>query len=298
MTEFKDFLDQIKIRLTNPLIFSFLISWVIIHWQIFVGAFYLTTNDLSELGHINFLDFVKTSINWYNGFWYPLFSAIIYTGISPLIRIWIQLFNTWINKMGNERIRKVAQEGFIQYEMYDKILEEVQLQRKRNESLITENIEFSNDIENKKQELIDKNSKVTLLQNEVNKSQNQYNSMFDSTGLDGIWKVIIKDSNGSTSSSAIFKIKNTQVEERQTDGHFHPKYNISNFIKLKNDEMSFIMYQTKPNINNDVRHFNYYNQLKHQGTGKMEGRYNDSYNIVFERQSDFDLSEPLLTNML
>lgn len=49
---------------------------MVIHWQIFVREFYLTTNDLKELGHSNFLDFVKAKIDWFNSLLYPLLSTI------------------------------------------------------------------------------------------------------------------------------------------------------------------------------------------------------------------------------
>lgn len=250
MSEFKDFLDQIKIRLTNPLIFSFLISWVIIHWQIFVGAFYLTTNDLSELGHINFLDFVKTSINWCNGFWYPLFSAIIYTVLSPLIRIAIQLFNTLINKKGNERIRKVAQEGFIQYEMYDTLLLEVQNQRKRNEEFTTElvkldqiNLDYSNENINLKNQL--KKSEGTL-----NQERSTLNKITDISHINGLWKVEIKDGD-KTTKKEILKIKDYSIEELQSAGHFHLSFNISDFFYSPGNGCFFIRKAIDKNTKSD-----------------------------------------------
>lgn len=305
MSEFKDFLDQIKIRLTNPLIFSFLISWVIIHWQIFVGAIYLTTNDLAELGHINFLDFVAANVNWCNGFWFPLLSALIYTAISPLIRIGIQLFNTWMNKIGNDQIRKVATDSFIPYDMYDKLLEEVQLQRQRNESLITENIGISKEIDVKKNELRGKGADYENLQSELTKIRTQISDLYDSSFLDGIWRIVFKNNNNDI-RSLIVRIKSNQVEERQKDGHYHHQFYLLDFVKNQSGEASFLFKQINSSNEKTNRHIEYFNRVKENGTGRLSGRYNDKFDVSFERLADIDLekpsdessTDPLLINIL
>lgn len=298
MSEFKDFLDQIKIRLTNPLIFSFLISWVIIHWQIFVGGFYLSPIDLEEQNYSNFLEFIAANVNWWNGLIYPLCSAIVYTILSPPIRIGIQLFNTWINKFGNNQIRKVATDSFIPYEMYDKLLEEVQLQRQRNESLITENIGISKEIDVKKNELRGKGAENENLQSELTNIRTQLSSLYDSSFLDGIWKIVIKKNNGEDVNSLIVRIKSNEVEERQKDGHYHHQFYLLDFVKNQSGEASFLFKQINSSNEKTNRHIEYFNQIKENGKGRLSGRYNDKFDVIFDRLADVDLEEPLLTKIL
>lgn len=306
MTDFKDFLDQIKIRLTNPLIFSFLISWVIIHWQIFVGGFYLTTKDLEELGHANFLDFVQASINWSNGIWYPLLSAIVYTVISPLVRIGIQLFNTWINKKGNDQIRKVASDSFVPYEMYDKILFEVQTQRGRNESLVTENISLSNEIDVKKNEIRENGLINNNLQMELTKSQNQISSMFDSSFLKGNWRLIIKNNSDNILQDLIIRIKSNDVEVRQKDGHYLALFNLVDFVKNQTGDASFLFLYVNKTPKNETKQFDYYSRIKENGNRRLTGRFDDKYDVIFEgltddeldKSSDAPSTDPLLISLL
>lgn len=297
MSEFKDFLDQIKVRLTNPLLFSFLISWMVIHWQIFVGAFYLSHNDLIALGHSNFLDFVKANIDWSNGFVWPLGYALLYTVASPLLRIGVQYLNTSLNKWGNNHIRKVAKDGFIQYEMYDLLLEEVKGQRNRYEEIVR----YNNQLKIKSDELEAKNEHLTVLNNNLSlekaKLNLQLNSIFDSSIIHGKWRLkVINDRISIDNKSVVIldehiQIKNGQIFVLNDIESPYLKSFIRNFMFDMNEHISFI--EEIINMEKEAVYLKEYDtfklklnlisDLKKTGNNNYEGFYNKNFKILMDR---------------
>jgi hypothetical protein len=220
MTDFKDFLNQVKIRLTNPLIFSFLVSWTIINWRVILGSFYLNENSLDKLGYSNYLDFISGTIDWANGVCYPVLSAIIYTIVSPILRLSIQLFNTWINKIGNNQIRKVAKESFIQYEIYDQLLEELQVQRKRNEDMLNENVLLSNQLSDLKSKYLDEKNNADSIKSTNQELTTRYVKTFDKSILNGKWKRTVKYGPDSNQIDEVL-INSSNIDIRQSSKGYY-----------------------------------------------------------------------------
>lgn len=110
MNNMKDILRGIKDRLSSPLIFSFLLSWLIFNWEITVALLWYDVAYLKIEGN-TLIDFIRARINPFDSFYYPLIFALAYTLLSPPIKVLISAFNTWISKKGenwNVQISKGA----------------------------------------------------------------------------------------------------------------------------------------------------------------------------------------------
>jgi hypothetical protein len=283
MSEFKDFLDQLKVRLTNPLIFSFLISWMVIHWEIILGAFYLSPQDLDAFGCANFLDFVRAKIDWFNGLWEPFFYAVLYTILSPLMRIGVQYLNTSLNKWGNNHIRKVAKEGFIQYELYDLLLEEVKGQRSRFEEIVKLNNELNFENEKFKEKIINLQNDIQSFIVETKDLNTKLKLVFDNSIIIGKWKKTISKK-GEDNSIKYIRIKNGKIEEKQEDNTYFTTSYLTSFFKDNKDSYNFI--ERNVSFENPTREFNIITGLKESGNNKLIGELNGNWKIELEKIPD------------
>lgn len=115
----KDIIDSLKIRLNSPLIISFLISWPIWNWQIFVSLIWYTSKNLDDKTEFQtYFDLINHYGNWYVSFFYPLISAIAYTFFFPLIKWGIAAFNAFISTKENNQIIKITEEAYVPTELF------------------------------------------------------------------------------------------------------------------------------------------------------------------------------------
>lgn len=73
-------LDTAKERLKNPLLGSFIFSWVIFNWK---PIFYIVLSENSIENKIDFISECYSSLN--NAFWFPLIFSIFYIVVFPYI---------------------------------------------------------------------------------------------------------------------------------------------------------------------------------------------------------------------
>jgi hypothetical protein len=70
-------------RAKTPLYGSFIVSWLLWNWKIVFAVLFFHER---ELGNSNIVDFIKTNyLDWCNGFWFPLLTAVVYIFIMPYI---------------------------------------------------------------------------------------------------------------------------------------------------------------------------------------------------------------------
>jgi len=86
MDKVKDILSSIRDRFANPLIFSFACSWIVINWQIPVALLWYNSKDIEKTGSKTIFDFISQRLDATNGFWHPLFFAVAYTVLIPVVR--------------------------------------------------------------------------------------------------------------------------------------------------------------------------------------------------------------------
>lgn len=114
----KNFLAEINERTRSPLIYSFLIAWVIFNWKIPVSLLFEDVKELEAHGYHSHLQFIQAKLNWSNGFFHPFYSALIYTFGFPFVKNIISIFNAWIQRWGNNYSLTASKKGKISTEKY------------------------------------------------------------------------------------------------------------------------------------------------------------------------------------
>lgn len=117
MEKLSDFFAEIKNRITNPLLASFAISWLIINWKIVVGLF-SPISILNTDGYSSYINLIDKNNNVHNFLWLPLLYAVLYTFVFSWIRIIILALNTWIRTISTNWNLRISAEGKIPMERY------------------------------------------------------------------------------------------------------------------------------------------------------------------------------------
>jgi hypothetical protein len=121
MEKIGDILNNIKERFSNPLIFSFICSWLVINWQITVAFVKYDQSQIKAEGYRSIFDFISAKLNQWNSLWIPLIAAGVYTLLMPLLRIVIKAFYTLVTKWGENWNLKMLKEGKISIDKYLKL---------------------------------------------------------------------------------------------------------------------------------------------------------------------------------
>ena len=100
MDKISEILNSVKERVSNPLIFSFLISWLVYNWKIPVALIWFDKEQISANGSKSIFDFIEDEWKKNGYFWIPLFIALGYTFIFPIIKNLISATQTWMSKWG------------------------------------------------------------------------------------------------------------------------------------------------------------------------------------------------------
>jgi len=129
-----DFFASFKERLSNPFIFSFIFSWLVTNWKIAIAFIY--PDSVKNTGYSNLFEFIDCQLNFYLSFMIPIGWAFFYTFIFPMCKNWINIFQAWNTKWGNDRIFEESKNGKISVEKYLKIRETYDKRTKDLEDII------------------------------------------------------------------------------------------------------------------------------------------------------------------
>lgn len=130
MERLSDIINSIKERITNPFVFSFILSWLVYNWQVSV-AFLWNDHD-----RFNLIEFVNTTATGWKCWVYPFGAALFYTFAAPAAMNIIRAFNAWIISWGNDWVFKISKESNVSTEKYLQLREDL----KKNSDTISEMI--------------------------------------------------------------------------------------------------------------------------------------------------------------
>lgn len=182
-----EFLSNIKERFTNPLIFSFLCSWVVFNWEILLSLLWYDSKQIEKEGCRSIYEFIGNQLAKPHTVSYPIFFAIIYTLGSPIVRNLIQAFNSWAFQWGNKWNLKIMAGGKIGIEKYIQLRDDWKARTLLLEKVITEENQYKKDFQKIETELLETKVKFNDLQQKELDSSNYIQQLHDMRILDGTW---------------------------------------------------------------------------------------------------------------
>lgn len=111
---FKDGLTLLKERFTNPLIFSFIISWLFYNWHATLAILGYQFNQNDSLYGATVYHIIKCHTSW----GWPVVFAILYTSVNPIVKNGIRIFYTYINTIGETYNILVSKGGKVEINKY------------------------------------------------------------------------------------------------------------------------------------------------------------------------------------
>ncbi len=197
MDNIRDILTSLKDRFTNPLLFSFLISWILFNWKIVFAITYYDIEQIERLGYCTIYDFIEGELNKDNTILYPALYAFAYTIIAPVIKNLVRLFYSWCYKWGGILNLRVTAGAKIPYERYIKLREEYDKRTKMLEDTISKEGANFIEVSDLQTKLLESQTKENELTNKLNRYTKFEMELYNTRFLDGYWTYNYKDANNN-----------------------------------------------------------------------------------------------------
>jgi hypothetical protein len=84
-------IEEIKDRISNPIIFAFLLSWLIWNWEIPIGLLWYNSDTIINTGSPDILSYIKDRVDFRRMVCSPLISAVFYVVAVP----WVKNIAIW-----------------------------------------------------------------------------------------------------------------------------------------------------------------------------------------------------------
>ena len=229
--------NNVKDRLSNPFVFSFLCSWLIFNWRIPVSLIWYDKSQFSGCGCTTIFDFISYELSKTNSFLFPLFFAFVYSLSIPFIKNGVRIVSAFAQKWGENEEIKALDGGKIGFDKYLALRDNYLKQIKELEKIAGEEKTY---LEDNKKLLLEINAEKEKLNEEIRKNienQSFINELNNISILQGKWNCIIGD-------------KNTSGISYHEELSFN-QYDIYEVTSFNNSEKVF-----------DIKHFFYNNKTK------------------------------------
>ena len=214
METIKDFFKHINYRLSSPIIFSFLISWLFCNWKVTLALVYHDTALLKIDGYTSYIDLIDKVVTWRSGLLLPLLGALIYTFGSPIFKALIHAFQTYFQKLEDNWNLSILKGGKISIDKYISLRESLVTREKTLEELIESESSYFAQLEEQKginhdlnQEINDLKDQQKLLTTALESERSKIQRITDLNAmpsmLQGTWVKETKLQDGSTTNETI-----------------------------------------------------------------------------------------------
>lgn len=232
MEAITDFFKELKARFSNPLFGSFIISWLIVNWQVPLGILGYKQNELKADGYSSYISLIKTNASWACYFWVPFGLAALYTIAIPIIKMLISALQSYFKKRSDNWNTKILKEYYVpmskfvkQKELYNTLAQQLQTICSDESKTIEENAKLNLDVlslHNKVSEVNSENHEL-LIQNAdqseairlsaklIENYEYQMNHLNDISIVDGNWELRISYNNELLLTVKTLKIQGSEI---------------------------------------------------------------------------------------
>ncbi len=276
--------SNIKERISNPLIFSFIFSWLVINWQITIGLLLFNSQQIEKAGYHSIFDLITCKINTTDSFNHPLYFAIGYILLIPIVKNLITAFNSWASKWGEDWNLKILKEGKISINKYFSLRENYDKRNKILEEVISKDSEYIKNYDSVRNELLQTQSNLNSTAQRLNISDTYVRQSKDISILNGAWESQYEMSGEKGIEDIV--IENGYYYIISPIGERKHLFDIRNFFyDNRNETVFFIKELTaaeKPN--RPKEDYVSRNNLKFETKDMLAGIENDSTKIAYRRK--------------
>jgi hypothetical protein len=294
MDKLKEILNGINERLSNPLVYSFIFSWLILNWKITIILLWYNQELVESTEAKSLLTFISENINLWNGIMIPFSLAFIYTLGMPWLRAWINIRQAKSETYKEDGIIRVSKSGKISIAKYLKLKEDYNERSRILENIISEESENIDALRRSQNDLITSQRLLNEANIKINEKEKQ---IIDSTNpklLNGYW-------NSNYTLNGIKGVEKVYIEGGRyslvnANGVFHHKFDIRDFYYDQRNATVFFVkeYTQEEKRKKDVREHYIINRLNFQDADHLAGTENGLATIMYTRtKSAFDNIPPI-----
>lgn len=289
MEKISQILDNIKDRLTSPLIFSFVVAWLVINWPITIALIWYDPPVINQ-GYLSLIDHIRSNTNFLKSFCYPATISLIYTFVYPFIKLIVSMFQTWIVRkeedvnLGILKSSKVSMDKYLSFKIqYEKRSAEL-------EKAISSETVTQQQLEEVKTALMAERNQQNKLSQELSDVKYIVDNISNIDLLRGRWIRTLKTTMRTTTENIEIQNNNLYIYNGNA---MEQKYSIHDFYF---NSRSKVVHFTLFHASNQKSNFFSYNQLtyRHRGFSGMEYGTNGSAEVSYSR--DDESEEELVEN--
>jgi len=248
MEKISDLLDNLKERLSNPLIFSFMFCWLFFNWEIPVALLWYDPQQLLNEHYTSIFSFIQSKLWWCRSIVLPFVFALLYTFLLPIVKNGIYMFQAWNSKWGNKMILKISENATISFDRYISIKNKYEEQKKKLAVAFEEESSIRNDLAVTISELNNARSEINALKQAKGDLEYFQANLNDFRIIQGKWSFIRGDENYN-----IEIVSNNFFPLDKFNGKTDKRYIVANFFfDSRYDTIFFVIYEEKGNTSKPV----------------------------------------------
>lgn len=282
MERLSDIFNNIKDRFTNPLIFSFTVSWTIINWRIVVALVWYDNIQIKNEGYTSIYSFIQSELNHFDTIVYPIIFALGYTFLAPVVRNLVRAFYSWTSKWGNNWNIEITKGGKVGIENYLKLRDNYDKRTKALEEVISSESVTRGEFESLKTENLKTQSENIELKNKESELRKFISDQSDNRILNGYW--LTKFTDGAYSGENEVFIDNGRISFVKPFGDKEEMFYLSNF---RFDPVNKSVFFIKENVNAKVKDETkkvIVNELRFERDDFMTGLENRTVRIEYRKK--------------
>lgn len=281
MDKLKDILYDIRDRFSNPLIFSFIISWILFNWEISVALLWYDTNQLELEGYTSVFEFIADKLNKKYSLIYPLVFAFLYASLfKNLFKALIAFSEKW----GEDWNLKILKSAKVSMEKYLVLRENYKQKEKELVQIL-----------NEESAIKEENTNLLRSYHELNqknlKNEETIRSIGDVKFLNGYWEC--KYRKKDSLSNVKYEIENVHIRDYayylvKDFGNEEYVFDITNFYKYYN---TIVFVKITRNRTEMLKSRYLFNSLTIKEDGSLVGTENGEYDIEYRRKTNQKTNE-------
>lgn len=189
MEPLSEFWRNVKERVSNPLIFSFILAWLIYNWEITLGLFWLDSNEIRLTGNANLVDYIKAKANKPGGICWPITIAVLYCIFVPLFKEALRSFNAVVFKYGSKLYFYISEDSKIDFNLFVEQARQIEKHKKDIDTLLKDVVETAKSHSDTKTKLESTVSAHDALAIKLGDEEAKVKSFRDLSILQGTWQI-------------------------------------------------------------------------------------------------------------
>lgn len=165
-----DILKSINLRLSNPFILSFCLSWIFWNWPIVVGLIWYNSQTLNLYGYVNYKELIYANSDFFRNYFYPTCFAILF----PYLKLGFSALQTLVNAIDERNIKNISRKGYISTSKFLDFKDQYEKDIQRLSKVIEEESEFVQENLNLKSKLFEVENSLVSEKQELERLQIEY----------------------------------------------------------------------------------------------------------------------------